>query len=155
MLHGFRVLTADGDPQTAQLCRAFLSRQGADVRIALLGQTALALVRPTWVPHALVTAVRLPDMQGDELARAVARRAGHRVLVIGMVEAARARRNPGDSAGPYARRLVKPLELGQLAEVVHAGLHAPHLAPGGRPGSHPCDDAPAQRYPARLPTQRR
>jgi CheY-like chemotaxis protein len=122
MLRGVRVLAVDGDPDTVALYRAFLSSKGADISVALLGQTALARVRSTWVPHVVVTDLRLPDMSGVDFARAVTKRAGRAVALIYATDNARVQSAAGEPAAGFVRRLVKPIKLDELSEALVAGV---------------------------------
>lgn len=126
MLQGLRILAVDEDPETSMLYGAFLGSRKADARVATLGQSAIALVRPTWVPHVVVTDVRLPDMRGDDLAHTIRQRAGHPVALIRTTDDERTRRAPGQRGLGPAHCLIKPFELAELEQAIVAAVQALH-----------------------------
>lgn len=118
VLEGLRVLVVDGDEEAADRHRRFLSELTADVRTAVLGHAAAALVGPAWIPHVLVTELHLPDMDGERLARIVGRRGGHAVATIAVT--ADARRSVARAACDrgFSRCLVKPVDRYDLTSAV-------------------------------------
>jgi CheY-like chemotaxis protein len=118
MLNGLRVLAVDAAIDSAELYRTFLQTKRADVRVATSGKEALASVRPAWVPHALVTELRLPDMDGCDLARRIAEQASSVIALVGISSDSR----PGVLArardAGFAACLVKPVELAMLSAAI-------------------------------------
>jgi CheY-like chemotaxis protein len=122
MLHGLRVLAVDAATDSADLYGTFLRTRRADVRVASDGKGALARVHPTWVPHALVTDLRLPDMDGFELARRVTERSATPVALIGITSDARGPALSRARAAGFSVCLVKPIELAKLFAAIAEGV---------------------------------
>jgi len=70
-LHVARVLVVDDHVDTADVMQMFLTHAGYDVRVAYSGGEALALERQL-APDLAILDIRLPDMDGYELARSLA-----------------------------------------------------------------------------------
>ncbi|MBV9816753.1 MAG: response regulator transcription factor [Solirubrobacterales bacterium] len=66
-----RVLVVDDEPSIVDVVSMALRHHGYDVLSAETGAVALARVRD-WHPHAMVLDVMLPDMEGFDVARAIA-----------------------------------------------------------------------------------
>jgi len=117
MLHGLRILVTARDDATALQLRELFERRHADVRHATDGKGALAHVRPTWVPHVLVTEFRLGDMDANDLARAVGRHAGAPVAVICTAPRGRQRHTHPAGLG-FARCFVHPVEAEEICAAI-------------------------------------
>ena len=65
-----RVLVIDDDPDTVEALSLILETAGHRVKAAPDGQSGLDLAR-TFLPEVLVCDIRLPDINGFEVARAV------------------------------------------------------------------------------------
>lgn len=117
MLHGLRILVAARDEATALRLRELFERQRADVRHATDGKAAIAHVRPTWVPHVLVTEHRLRDMDANDLAKAVGRNAGAPVAVICTAPAGMPRHEHPDGLG-FAGCFVHPLPADEVCAAI-------------------------------------
>lgn len=118
MLAGLRVLVVDGDREAVESYRRFLTGNAADVRTATLGDEAAALVGPEWLPHVLLTDLRLPDMGGEQVARVVGRRGGYQVGLIAMTSDPSPRVARAACDQGFGRCLVKPIDLYDLAGAV-------------------------------------
>ena len=59
-----RVLVVEDDVVLGETLTAFLEDEGFEVRLALTGEAALALLREGWIPGAGVIDMRLPGMDG-------------------------------------------------------------------------------------------
>ncbi len=82
------------------------------------GEAALDLVRPTWVPHAVLVHVNLPDMHAVELADAVNRKAGVQVGAVAVTGDARPATRQAVLDGGFDACLVKPIEPETLVRAV-------------------------------------
>jgi CheY-like chemotaxis protein len=118
MLNGVRVLAVDAALDSAELYRTFLQTKRADVRLATSGKEALAGLRPTWVPHALVTDLRLPDMDGFDLARRLREQKAFAGALVGISSESRPGVLARVRAAGFAECLIKPVELAKLAATI-------------------------------------
>jgi len=119
-LEGSRVLIVDDDTDFLELVAIVLRRAGADVRAAVSAADARELVR-SWLPHALLTDLSMPEQDGFAVIEAVRallseQRARAAIIVItadGTLETrARARRAGVDLF------LTKPVDPVDLATVL-------------------------------------
>jgi len=66
-----RILIVEDDVELAERLKAFFEARGYEVKTAALGQEAVALCR-RWIPDIVIQDIRLPDMDGFEVARSLA-----------------------------------------------------------------------------------
>jgi CheY-like chemotaxis protein len=122
-----RVLLVDDDRDLLEILSQYLERW-FDVRSVSSGQQALELL-DSWIPHVLVTDIRMPDMNGFMLLQEVQKRQlGIRTIALS------ANVDPHDTrttdlVSRYANRaLGKPVEPERLIQVIHEVLQDdPHL----------------------------
>jgi CheY-like chemotaxis protein/two-component sensor histidine kinase len=91
MLRGVDLLLVDDDAEVLSAMAGELTDLGAAVRTARTGAEALALARSGPAPAAILSDLRLPDMDGIALLRALREQFGHRVralLISGSTELA-------------------------------------------------------------------
>jgi two-component system, OmpR family, response regulator len=115
-----RVLVVDDEPNVVDAVSTALRQRGFDVQAADSGAAAMATVRE-WRPHALVLDVMLPDVDGFEVARRLARAgAGLPILFLGVNDAAaEATQGLGTGGTDY---LMKPFRLEELLARLHTML---------------------------------
>jgi two-component system OmpR family response regulator len=70
-----KILLVDDDADLLELYELYFAMHGNTVRTATSGRDALGIVE-TWPPHVALLDVRMPDMDGFDLIRAL-RAAGH------------------------------------------------------------------------------
>jgi CheY-like chemotaxis protein len=113
-----RVLIADDYPDSAESLALFLTAAGCDTQIAHDGAEALARAS-AWHPHVCVLDLRMPKLDGCEIARQVRKHAWARncllIAVTGWT-AAEYRHEAGDAGFDFYFR--KPVEPGELLRVV-------------------------------------
>ena len=113
-LAGQRVLVVDDNHDAADSLALLLETYGAEVRVAYGGRAALTAVE-TWMPHAAVIDLGMPDMDGCRVAeriRADARLAGLRLIALtGWGQSADRARS---RAAGFDAHLTKPAEIGTL-----------------------------------------
>ena len=66
-----RILIVEDDVELAERLRDFFEARGYEVKTAALGQEAITLCR-RWIPDIVIQDIRLPDMDGFEVARNLA-----------------------------------------------------------------------------------
>ncbi|MEM2249516.1 MAG: response regulator [Candidatus Bathyarchaeia archaeon] len=66
-----KILVVEDDAELAERLKAYFQARGYEVRIASSGKETLSLVR-FWVPEIVIQDIRLPDMDGFEVARRLA-----------------------------------------------------------------------------------
>ncbi len=81
MIGKFHVLVVDDDPDKAQLLKVALGLEGYDVHTAANGQEALSAIE-SFPPDLVVTDVRMPKVNGYELARRIRENPGTRFIPI-------------------------------------------------------------------------
>jgi two-component system NtrC family sensor kinase len=113
------ILVVDDEPEIAALLRERLGADGLTVSTASSGRRALASLEGGGV-DAVVTDLRMPDMDGAALAQEIRRRwpdLGERiVLITGDALGA----DPGGRLGALGLPIFeKPLDLGALAAELH------------------------------------
>ncbi len=120
-----RILVVDDEPAQRRLLAGFLRDLEAEVLEAGNGREALDLVRRT-LPDVVLTDVRMPEMGGGELLRAVKR--GNPevevVIVTAYATVPDAVASLKDGAADY---LLKPLDLDEVEHVVRQAVERRHL----------------------------
>lgn len=66
-----RILIVEDDAELAERLRAYFQARGYEVRVASSGKEALSLTH-LWIPEIVIQDIRLPDMDGFEVARRLA-----------------------------------------------------------------------------------
>jgi CheY-like chemotaxis protein len=113
-----KVLCVDDNPEAARVIGEVLQMAGCEVRVCLNGETALS-VAEDFNPDVCVLDIRMPDMNGTELATRLQERAGANpprcIALTGLwdIEAQHQTHNVG-----FEEHLVKPVELARLVESV-------------------------------------
>jgi DNA-binding NtrC family response regulator len=120
-----RILVVDDEPAQRGLLAGFLRDLDADVLEAGSGREAIDLVRRS-LPDVVVTDVRMPEMNGGELLRAVKR--GNPevevVIVTAYATVPDAVASLQDGAADY---LLKPLDLDEVELAVRRAVERRHL----------------------------
>ncbi len=120
-----RILVVDDEPAQRGLLAGFLRDLDAEVLEAGSGREALDLVRRT-LPDVVLTDVRMPEMNGGELLRAVKR--GNPevevVIVTAYATVPDAVASLQDGAADY---LLKPLDLDEVEHAVRRAVERRHL----------------------------
>jgi CheY-like chemotaxis protein len=118
--HAFRVLLVDRSEETRDLFAALFTGMGYVVQTFTTGSEALAHA-PLFRPHAVFTAIALPDQSGFDLCAALRRMPATAnaliVAITGYLLPDSARR--AQAAG-FDRYLVKPVPLGTILETLQA-----------------------------------
>ncbi len=122
-----RVLLVDDDRDLLEILTHYLERR-FETRSVASGQQALELLG-TWIPHVLVTDIRMPDMNGFMLLQEIQKRAlGIRTIALS------ANVDPHDHRTTelvrrYAHKaLGKPVEPEKLIQAIHEVLQDdPHM----------------------------
>jgi DNA-binding response OmpR family regulator len=122
-----RVVVVDDEQSVRELVEIGLSQNGFDVRSAADGPGALALIRQ-WEPEAILLDVMMPMIDGLSLIPLI-RRVSHAPIIILTARSSVGDRVAGLRAGADDY-IVKPFELVELTERLHAALRRPFLASG-------------------------
>lgn len=120
MLDGLRVLVVDDEPDVRSLLQLVLEQRHALVACAASAREALALV-PTFRPDVLVSDIGMPETNGYELMRSVARLPrgeGGDLPAVALTAYAREQDRKEAFAAGFRRHLVKPVAPGLLAVTV-------------------------------------
>lgn len=118
-----RVLVVDDSVDSADMTAEVLSLHGFDVVVANGAHEALALV-PTFVPEVALLNIGLPEMDGYELARRIAKSATGCLLIAITGYGAERDRVRASEAG-FAGHLVKPVPVAAiLAAIVGSDARA-------------------------------
>lgn len=122
------ILRVDDSADTVETSAALLRLFGYEVRTARSGAEALALL-DGWQPEVALLDLRMPGMDGYELARCLCERPGGRPLLIAITGACtRADRERAEAAG-FDHYLMKPVDPDALTGLLRD--HAASLA--GKP----------------------
>jgi CheY-like chemotaxis protein len=79
---GLRILVADDNHDSANSCALLLQLSGHDVRIAYSGGAALEIAAE-YLPHLALIDIRMPHMDGYEVARRMrAKKGGKDILMV-------------------------------------------------------------------------
>ncbi|HEX4608300.1 MAG TPA: response regulator [Urbifossiella sp.] len=111
---GPTVLVVDGHPDTAESTADLCRLLGSPARYALAGEDALRLAADD-PPDVILLEIRLPDLDGCELARRLALAPGKPPLLIAVTTAAADRDRARTAAAGFHLHLVKPVHPGILA----------------------------------------
>ena len=117
-----RVVVVDDEQSVRELVEIGLSQDGFDVRSAADGPGALALIRQ-WEPEAILLDVMMPMIDGLSLIPLI-RRVSHAPIIILTARSSVGDRVAGLRAGADDY-IVKPFELVELTERLHAALRRP------------------------------
>ncbi len=130
-LGGMRILVVDDNQDGAELLAEALAERGAEVRIALDGETALATAR-AFVPNTVFLDLGLPDINGyrvaDEMRREPALADTRIVALTGYGN--RSDRERTHAAGFHAH-VVKPFEMGELLALLDGCTQGPRTGAHG------------------------
>jgi DNA-binding response OmpR family regulator len=124
-----RVVVVDDEQSVRELVEIGLVQKGFEVRTAVDGSSGLALIRH-WDPEAIVLDVMMPVIDGLSLIPLI-RRVSHAPIIVLTARSSVGDRVAGLRAGADDY-IVKPFELVELAERLHAALRRPFLASGER-----------------------
>jgi CheY-like chemotaxis protein len=113
---GLRVLAVDPNRDAADMLALLLRLWGYDARVAYSGPEALEMAR-AYRPGAVLSEVRLPGMDGCDLARRLRRELGAVTLIAVTGCSQPADRVRTQEAG-FDRHLVKPADPHQLRELL-------------------------------------
>ncbi|MBM4439402.1 MAG: response regulator [Candidatus Rokubacteria bacterium] len=120
--HGYRILVVEDAPDIRDVLALLLRADGAEVKVAANGHTALQLAA-AWDFDVLLTDLGLPDVTGDLLIKEIhglKTRPPRVVVMTGYGEPYQARAR---EAGAHAV-LTKPLEWAELCDELTAGDEA-------------------------------
>lgn len=126
-VRSLRVLVVDDCPDTVASCAELLRLFGHGVRTALGGAEALALLGG-WEPDAALIDLRMPGMDGFELARRLREPPGRATLLLAVTGLPAWAYAPRAEAAGFDHFLAKPVNPDVLLDLLHA--HAARLAPG-------------------------
>jgi CheY-like chemotaxis protein len=114
-----RVLIVDDSEDTVSTCGELLRLQGHDVRTAQSGDEALAILE-SWEPDIALLDIRMPGMDGHELARRIGARAPGRPVLVAVtgVGDAEARQQARDAG--FDHFLIKPVSPDVLTDLLWA-----------------------------------
>lgn len=119
------VLIVEDTASVAQLCAAYLRRDGHEVEIAATGQEALATIRAR-TPGVIVLDLHLPDLSGQAILEEVKRQALPTSVVVITTDGSIRVAVEAMRAGAYDF-LVKPFNADRLATTVRNALERWHL----------------------------
>jgi signal transduction histidine kinase/CheY-like chemotaxis protein len=112
-----RVLVVDDDSDIASLLSEALSDEGFQTAVANDGQGALDRWR-TFIPHAAVLDVGLPDLDGYELAKTLRLRHGKSATLIAATGYGRERDRARSADAGFDCHLVKPVSVDDLVSLL-------------------------------------
>ena len=122
-----RIAVVDDEPSVRELVEIGLTQEGFDVRTAVDGAGALALIRK-WDPEAVVLDLTMPVIDGLSLIPLI-RRVSHSPIIVLTARSSVGDRIAGLRAGADDY-VSKPFDLAELAERLHTALRRPFLASG-------------------------
>jgi PAS domain S-box-containing protein len=139
------ILVVEDNPVTREMLRMVLAQAGYRVREAPDAAAALAAIRGA-LPDLVIQDLRLPDMDGFDLARRLREIAGSTSLPILALSGSGAD-DPRLAAHGFTDRLEKPVEAARLVQIVQTYLSAPAAVsqPGHGRRVLVADDDPIQR----------
>ena len=112
-----RVLVVDDDPDLAEVLSLILSRDGYSVSIAHNGREAMEAVRSS-PPHCVLLDVRMPGLNGAELASQVRALHGDDVILIAMTGHSSTDTMVAAAFGRVDHYLQKPIDPAKLGKVL-------------------------------------
>lgn len=115
------VLVVDDEAAIRDLLTFFLTGEGFRVRAAAHGGEALALLRGGVCPAVVLLDLKMPICGGGEVLESLAADPGYRdlpvVVISGGAEVA-----PRLRTSAVHRILIKPFDLGELLDAIHAAI---------------------------------
>ena len=120
--HGYRILVVEDAQDIRDLLALLLRADGAEVKVASDGRTALQLAA-SWDFDVLLTDLGLPDVTGDVLIREIYGLKAHPLRVVVMTGYGEPYQARAREAGAHAV-LTKPLEWPELRDELTAGDEA-------------------------------
>jgi signal transduction histidine kinase/CheY-like chemotaxis protein len=118
---GVRVLVVDDNIDIAELLSDALQDEGFQTAVAHDGQAALERWR-TFVPHAAILDVGLPDVDGYELAKTFRSERGRRATLIAATGYGQPQDRSRAADAGFDRHLVKPVSVHELVLVLDEHL---------------------------------
>src|ERR1700751_2512488 len=76
-----KILSVDDEPQIARVLKTTLSARGYTIRTAVDGDDAL-LVMKSWTPDLVITALKIPNIDGVELCRIIRKTSAFPIIVL-------------------------------------------------------------------------
>src|SRR5260370_14456535 len=114
-----RILVVDDEPQITRVLRTTLTAQGYDIRVANDGEIARELMK-NWTPHAVVTDLAMPNLDGVELCRQVRKVSQVPIIVLSVRGQDRSKVEALDAgADDY---VTKPFSMNELLARIRAQL---------------------------------
>ncbi|MDQ2780680.1 MAG: response regulator [Pseudomonadota bacterium] len=117
MTEPVRVLVVEDQPDTAEVLALILERNGYQVAVAHDGLSALALVDES-PPHCLLLDVKMPGLNGAELARRVRERHGNDIVLIAISGGNTDDAQVVDTFARVDHYLHKPIDAAMLTKVL-------------------------------------
>jgi CheY-like chemotaxis protein len=127
-----RILVVDDCPDTVATFSRLLRLWGHDVLAASNGRSALSLAASS-PPDAALVDLRMPGIDGVEVARRLRRMAGNRRTLILAVTGSIGRAGCDAPEGTFDLLLRKPVDPDALRRLLAALLDPPRPAPAPRP----------------------
>lgn len=131
---GTRVLVVDDNADTADTLELVLASHGLDVQVARDGRSALARAAE-FQPHTVVLDLGLPDMGGDDVARALrAQSWSEAMYLIAVTGWGQEQDRIRTAAAGFDLHLVKPVDPNELLRLIslHSAREAEPRTAGGR-----------------------
>jgi len=113
-MHPHSILVVDDDDDVRRMLCVILEAEGYPAAEASDGVEALRLMRAEGPPALVLVDLMMPRMDGEELIRKMSQDPALAQTPVAVVSG-----YPAPSTLPVSARLVKPVELGDLLEVVH------------------------------------
>lgn len=112
-----KVLVVDDNVDIAELLSEALQRKGFQTAIANDGHTAIVFWR-SFLPHAGIFDVGLPDLDGHDVARTVRAEYGSRPILIAMTGYGLPSDREASAAAGFDCHLVKPVSLDEIVRLL-------------------------------------
>jgi CheY-like chemotaxis protein len=113
------VLIVDDSEDTVVSCGELLKLYGHDVRTAQSGAEALEILED-WEPDVILSDIRMPGMDGNELARRICERATGSPLLVAITGVSDATARQQAKTAGYDYFLVKPVNPDLLTDLLRA-----------------------------------
>jgi CheY-like chemotaxis protein len=128
-----RILIADDFPQQAETLAKWLRRQGYTVEVATDGEETLAAA-DRFMPHAIVLDIRMPKLDGYEVAACVRQRDwGKDALIIALTAFGVTRDSYRIAAATFDEFLIKPISPSDIASLLAERWQDRHGYPAQKP----------------------
>ncbi|MEK8033565.1 PAS domain-containing protein [Ideonella sp. DXS29W] len=115
-----RLMLIDDNRDAADSFAVLLRLGGHEVRVAYDGLEGLAIVQQ-WRPHVVFADIGMPGMNGHEIARRLrAWDPEHRLLLVAVTGWGTEKDQNESRAAGFDRHMTKPVDLGQIEEVLSA-----------------------------------